>query len=139
MTAVALTLCTAALLLWPAPRSIRLYVWAQLIYALPIWFAAYMFGIGPVYRVVYCLFTGFVLLTVLNIVWESARRPKAWAIAIVLSVSFFHLFATRIPRQLSLDDWIILIEGTILLMAGLIQGFCAPSEARGYRVIALIL
>jgi hypothetical protein len=115
---------------WPMPFAVRVYLLAQLVYIPPVW----LLRDTSWYRNTYCVFTAVILATAGNIVWEalSARRHRlrVFACAFLLSLTFAHLAFVGLARPMRTNDWIVLSEGFLLLLMGILLAYAAAHLER---------
>ena len=118
----------AAALLWalwqPLPSCVRNYLRAQLIYIPPVLLTSWFLGTGPFYAIVYIIFTAWILLAALWIVYEAmytrAYRLRGAAVAFILTLCLARLTYMGLEQSVSLYTWIVLVEGAILLWCGIL-------------------
>ena len=125
---VALKLALIVLLIWALrsslPWSFKNYFRAQLLYSFFVFPAEWFIGPGPFYAIVYIIFTAWILLADLWIVYEAmytrAYRLRGAAVAFILTLCLARLTYMGLEQSVSLYTWIVLVEGAILLWCGIL-------------------
>jgi hypothetical protein len=115
-------------LYWPQPKCLARYLWAQLTYALVIFPVNYFWGDGSLaYAMVYVLFTGIILATVMGIAWEAlGTNWQALGAMFVVCLTIEHYAIAGLGHAPRWYDWIGITEGVILFGAAMIVGWTAP-------------
>lgn len=137
--------CYAARNSWRHP-ALFLYFASQILYTVAV--EATLRAVGDTsraYTVVYLSFTVLVLLAALGIVWEALlpytyklRRLSLFALSAVVLTRFVEI---GIHRPLHLSDWVVLLEGGVLYMAGFTLvciSFFSGKKADAYFILSIL-
>lgn len=116
--------------------TVKLYFFAELISTLDTWVAEQAFGLDSnLYRIVYSVATLLILLVSARITWEARAR---WCLLTAALCASSGLWFTWHYAK-SVDFWIVLSEGCLLLLVGTALGLRAPFEDNHqYVVLATI-
>lgn len=129
-----MALATLLVLVWvlrqPMSLGLGAYFAAQLV-ALPVLELSWRFlGPGKAYGWVYALATGLVFLAIGNLVRGSlltARyKARLLAIAGILALVFTRMGFLGLGRAPGWADWLVLVEGGLLVVSGALIGVGAP-------------
>jgi hypothetical protein len=124
------------------PRSVGLYLLAQLAFCPAVWIGNWLWGVwSPWYGGVYVAATLPILWCIARLCWESLERRKyrarIVAISFLIAAALGKLSYIGLARPVTWFDWLNLTLGVFLASAGTLLGFTAPYVKRGD--IALIL
>lgn len=124
-------------------NKLVLYFAAQVLYIPFVWGTYLTVGLGRLYGVVYSIATGMVLLSVAGIAWESlyARKYRAQVIALtfILASAATETVYLELHRRADWFDWVLLVEGGILLWAGTLLACMAGHWKRSVSLFGLAI
>jgi hypothetical protein len=111
------------------------YFFAQTVYTIVIWPLHWAVGTSShLYAWAYSILTAFILMSVCRIAIESIQsKQNSWrgaAIAAVVALTLGHFAWTGMPTPIRYYSMIGVIEGTVLLWAGIVVGALAPWAER---------
>lgn len=129
-----MALATFVVLVWvlrqPMSWNLIGYFLAQLVSLIVLEPAWRFFGPGRLYGWVYALATSLVFVAIGRLTWESlstARyKARLLAIAAILAMIFTRVAFFGLGRSPGWADWLVLAEGGLLIVAGVLIGMGAP-------------
>lgn len=137
--------CIAASYAWTAPGTkwFKRYVAAQCLATLSLFDSEIVLGRHAIgYLWVYVIATAFVLAAGAGFTFNAFRSHKARWLALIAAIGITFAFDIETLESLPVilrNDWIAIVEASVLLVTGILLGVSAPYQGKEAKPICLTL